>query len=583
MASAEPNVAAMRGQLARILESPGFARNERLSKFLRFVVERHLDGGDQELKEAVLAVEVFGRRPDYNPKQDAIVRAEAGRLRARLDEYYRGEGQKDLIVIGLPKGGYVPVFHVAETILELPTVGGVNRRLNIGLAATGFVVVLLALGWLWTQAKNAPVSIAVLPLENLNHDPASDYLADGLTDELIRNLSMIEGLAPRSRTSSFAFKGKSRSLRDAAKELGADYIVEGSVVRSGQMLRIDAQLVRTKDDFPLWSGRFDREVTDALAIQDEISRSIVNNLRLKLGRGRRRYETSAEAYDLYLRALSLDQRKSIPIFEEAISKDPAFAPAYGGLAAAYAFESGIFRVDQEDELGKMRAAAQKAIQLDPLLAEAHDALAAAYARDGQWKQSEESFRRAIELDPSRSESYDDFAMYLLLPLGRIKEAVQQVEAAEKADPLSPKIHSLTAYVLLSAGRPDEAAGYCAKATDSTECLGRVRLGQGRIDEAVQILAAVSNPRYFGNALGRAGRRKEAEKLAATIATNPFQQTLIFAGLGDKDRTFDALDRMTVQGAVRIGRALALPELALLRGDPRLNALRKKVGLPFPRS
>jgi hypothetical protein len=174
-------------------------------------------------------------------------------------------------------------------------------------------------------------------------------------------------------------------------------------------------------------------------------------------------------------------------------------------------------------------------------------------------------------------------MYLLVPLGRIKEAVQQVEVAEKADPLSPKIHTLTAYVLLSAGRFDKAAGYCARATDSVECLGRVRLGQGRIDEAVQILAAVPNPRYFGHALGRAGRREEAEKLAATVATNPFQQTLIFAGLGDKDRAFEALDRMTVQGAVRKGRALALPELALLRGDPRLNTLRKKVGLPISKS
>ena len=169
--------------------------------------------------------------------------------------------------------------------------------------------------------------------------------------------------------------------------------------------------------------------------------------------------------------------------------------------------------------------------MDPLLAEAHDALAIAYARDGQWGRSEKSFRRAIELDPSRSESYDDFAMYLLLPLGRIEEAVHQVKVAEKTDSLSPEVHSITGYVLISAGQYDEAARVCQNAPDSTECLGRVRLGQGRIDEAVQILSAASNPRYFGHALGRAGRGEDAEKLAATVATNPFQQALIFAGLG----------------------------------------------------
>jgi TolB-like protein len=160
----------------------------------------------------------------------------------------------------------------------------------------------VATGWWWVQHKSAPVVIAVLPLENLGHEAANDYFADGLTDGLIRNLSVIEGLVVRSRTSSFALKGKPRNVREAGQQLQADYILEGSVVRSGQQLRINAQLIRVRDDSPLWSARFDRELPDALAIQDEISRGIVNSLRLKLGHGRRRYETSVEAYDHYLRA-----------------------------------------------------------------------------------------------------------------------------------------------------------------------------------------------------------------------------------------------------------------------------------------
>ena len=155
----------------------------------------------------------------------------------------------------------------------------------------------------------APISIAVLPLENTSHDPANDYFADGLTDELIRNLSIIDGLAVRSRTSSFGLKDKPRNIHDAGRQLQADYILEGSVLRAGQRLRIDVQLVRVRDDFPMWSGRFDRELTDVFAIQDEIALGIVNNLRLKLGGGRRRYETSLEAYDLYLRARALPNQR----------------------------------------------------------------------------------------------------------------------------------------------------------------------------------------------------------------------------------------------------------------------------------
>ncbi len=259
--------------------------------------------------------------------------------------------------------------------------------------------------------------------------------------------------------------------------------------------------------------------------------------RLKLGRGRRRYETSAEAYDLYLHARALGDNQSVGPFEEAIAKDPSFAPAYAGLAAAYALRSGEFGFGLPDEVAKMRTAARKAIQLDPLLAEAHDALGMVYARDGQWEKSEKGFRSAIELDPSGSMSYNRFALGLLLPLGRIEEALHQLRVAEKVDPLSPQVQWRLAWVLLSAGR------------------------------------------YLGYAYGKAGRREEAEKLAIAVSPNPFSQALIFAGLGDKDRTLEALDRVAQLGAVRVGRALNSPEFALLRGDPRLKALRKKVGLP----
>ena len=580
---------AARRELEKVLASPGFARNERLSRFLRFVVEGHLEGKDLELKESVIAVEVFGRRPDFDSRLDPVVRTEAIRLRTRLSDYYAKDGKADALVIELPKGGYIPRFREAAVEPPItdpapePAPAKPTRHLRFKIAIAGLVVALAIVGGWWAQRANAPIPIAVLPLENTSHNPADEYFADGLTNELIRNLSIIDGLSVRSRTSSFGIRDKVRNIREAGTLLQADYILEGSVLRAGERLRIDVQLIRVHDDFPLWSGRFDKELMDVFAIQDEIAVGIVNNLRLKLGRGRRRYETSIEAYDLYLRARAQDQRgrdraiAAADIYQQVIAKDPSFAPAYAGLASAYAAISAQgFTNDHAEELTTMRSAAEKAIQLDPLLAEAHDALGMAYARDGQWTRAEQSFRRSIELDPNNSQTHQDFSAWLLLPLGRIDEAVQQMRLAVKTDPLSTAAQHLLASHLMCAGKFDEAAAHC---TAEPECMGRVRLGQGRTEEAIQLLSIVKNSRYLGYAYGRAGRREEAEKLAVAAAPNAYFQALIYAGLGDKDRTLDALDRVTQLGGARIGRALNFPEFALLRGDPRVNALRKRVGLP----
>ena len=588
-----PSVEAARQELKRVLESPGFGRNERLSRFLRFVVERHLEGRDHELKESVIGAEIFGRRPDYNPKNDAIVRTEARRLRALLNEYYVGAGKADALVIDLPKGGYTPTLRNANLSEPRASASGLTL-VTLSLALT-----LAAAGWWWSHHQPAPIPIAVLPLVNLNQNSADDYFADGLTGEIIRNLSIIEGLAVRSQTSSFVFKGKPRNVHEAGKQLQADYLLEGSVLRAGPQLRINAQLIRVRDDVPLWSGRYDRPTTDVLAIQDEISRGIVNSLRLKLGRGRRRYETNAEAYDLYLRARALQVQRGLPghdesiaPFQGAIDKDPSFAPAYAGLAAAHIVRSGQFRFDIADEVAKMRAAAEKALQLDPLLAEAHAALGMAQARSGQWEQSEKSFRRAIELDPNRSTSYAHFALYLLWPLGRIEEALQQLRVAEKADPLSPEVRYNLSFVLNAAGRYDESGRYCEKLPADywakRACMVSRQLRRSNNAEVIQMLETefkrgVDQGPGIRNSLGcayaRVGRREEAEKMAAASSVNPLGQALIFACLGDKDRTFEALDLAAAAGPIRMGWILNGRGFAFLRGDPRETALRRKVGLP----
>jgi len=599
MTTDQGNHRLIREELARVLSSAAFQRNDRLCRFLRFLVERHLDGRDEEIKESLIGVEVFGRRPGYDPKVDSIVRTEAGRLRARLIEYYAHDGGNDATVIEVPKGHYVPRFHFHNHPGVSEQTIGVGRPRLIAAFAFVILVAMAAVSWMRGQFVAAPIRIAVLPLENLSPQKGDEYFADGLTDEIIGNLSILEGLAVRSRTSSFAFKGLPRDIRKAAKQLDVDYILEGSVERVPDRVRVQAQLVRVRDDSSVWSGGFDRALTDVLAIQDEISRGIVNSLRLQLGHTRRRYETSVDAYDLYLRgrALSLDNGpqgfQSLGYFEQATAKDPSFAPAYAALASVSAHRSIQFVLDHPaDELSKMRNAAEKAIQLDPLLAEAHDALGMMYAREGQWQQAEKCFRDAIALDPNRSITYDDFGVWLLYVLGRNDEAVQQLRRAEKADPLSPAIHAHLGSMLISAKRYDEAELSCLKLPignfERDTCLARAKLGQGHIDEALQLITSAADAHrgsrgpeangFVGYIYAKAGRREEAETELAAASQYPNAQALIFAGLGDKDRTFEALERMNFLGPQRIGIHLTYPELAFLHGDPREQLLRQRVGL-----
>jgi tetratricopeptide (TPR) repeat protein len=323
----------------------------------------------------------------------------------------------------------------------------------------------------------------------------------------------------------------------------------------------------------------------------------VNNLRLKLGRGRRKYETSTEAYDLYLRARALagrgdvpSGRQSIPLFEQAIAKDPSFAPAYAGLATVHANLSGNANSDIPREVEQLHAAAEKAIELDPLSAESYDALGAAYARDGQWEQSEKSFLRAIELQPQRADSHSHFASLYLLPLGRLEETIEQLSIAERNDPLAPDVHYWLADALADAGRDEDAVKSCEKLPPEQpqreDCILGARRRQGKASEVVQIHEASGTVGAIGLgcAYARMGRREEAEKEAAIVATNPGGDggSEIFACLGDKDRVFQALDGKAADGPLRMGYFLLRVDRenrGLLRGDPRLKALRKKVGLP----
>jgi TolB-like protein/Tfp pilus assembly protein PilF len=442
--------------------------------------------------------------------------------------------------------------------------------------------------------------IAVLPLQNLSAEPDSDYFVDGLTDEVIRNLAVIKGLEVRSRTSSFAFKGKPRNLREVGQQLGVNLVVEGSVMRSGSRLRINAQLIQIAGDVPLWAERFDRELKDVFAIQDEISRAIVNKLRLTLGTGQRRYDTDVETYELYLRARAeIDRRDALggtrraaELFEQVIARDAGFAPAYAGRASAYAWMSmnpypGQGGATSDEAQVVLRPAAIKALQLDPLLAEAHAAMGWVHAREFEWESAQKSFRRAIELAPGLTQIYTQYSFSTLRPLGSRGEAERLLQTALRNDPLSVDALRELGHVQFEQGRYEDAVRTFQRvlAADPEFPLGphfaRALMWSGRLSEASALLEGrgPGSHQFLAQAYVLAGRRADAERLAAANRGYPFREAIIHAALGDNDRSFEALERMRVSEPQRLPIVLVQPEMAGLRGDPRFATLRQKLKLP----
>jgi TolB-like protein/Tfp pilus assembly protein PilF len=457
------------------------------------------------------------------------------------------------------------------------------------------------------------VTIAVLPLENLGKDARTDYFPDGLTDEIIRNLSVIDGLTVRSRTSSFALKGKGLSAVEAGRQLGVDYLVDGSVLLAGEQLRVNAALVSTHDGSQVWSDRYDRKLTDIFAIQDEISRGIVNALRLRLP-GRRRYEANLEAYDWYLRGRQimagfpsrnrLVARPALDYFERAVEKDPNYAIAYAGMADAYiAIERNMGAASTiEDVWGRARNVAVRALALDPMLSEAHSAMASIRAREYAWQDAEREFRLALNLNPNNALAHLELGARVLVVQGRFDEGLKEVGQALALDPLSPYVNTEAGESLLLARRYGEAVGQFRKAialdrsrNRPYNSMARSLYLQGKFPEAMAARdesMKLGAPRLSSDWMicmeARAGRREEALELLAALRGStrpgsgggPAARSLATAHacLGDAEPVLALLDKALDDNEPGLPELLLAPELDLLRSDARFAALRKRVNL-----
>ena len=467
----------------------------------------------------------------------------------------------------------------------------VSRQLRVLIPIALLLLAGLSAFLIWREPR--PVTIAVLPLQNLGAGATSEEFADGLTTELIRHLATVPGLDVRSRTSSFVFKGRPRNLRDAGRQLQASLLLEGSVHHTGDRIRITAQLVRAEDDATVWAGKFDRDVSAVAAIQDEISRAIVNELRLKLGRSDRRYNIDVATYERYLRARSLSARPdreslrtAIAFYKEVTATQPGFAPAYAALADAYA-DLEFWGINYEDTYLQVKAAASKAIDLDPELPEAHAAMGLVHARDRRWDEARAAFERSVAINPNLSRTRTAHAHWYLFQTGQLARALQELRTALSHDPLSLDIRRVMAYVQVSAGDYDAAlenCNYVLKVDPNFPLIGLVKsralLMKGETAEAVAILEAMPPNRApeLGYAYAVTDRWAEAEALANTAANVPLTQAIIYAGLGDHGRAFAALERGAAAGDPKIGGVLTYPEMIALRRDPRYEALRRRIGL-----
>jgi TolB-like protein/DNA-binding winged helix-turn-helix (wHTH) protein len=459
-------------------------------------------------------------------------------------------------------------------------------------------------------------SLAVLPLNNLSGDSSQEYLADEMTEELCGRLARIHDLRVISRTSVMRFKGTKLSVPEIARTLGVDALVEGSVIRQGNRIRVHAQLIRASTDEHLWADEYDGELGEVLTLESEVAQSIARTVEVKVtGEERARLVTahhvSPEVYESYLKAENefsksssqAELEQSIAYFEETIGKDPNFAPAYVGLAKAYErLGSVLGGAPPKETHPKMMSAVRKAIELDPDLAEPHVLLAEVYQKQWQWSDAEAEFKRALELNSNDAGAHVGYAKWLLCQ-GRTDEALAWVQRARELDPLGGAgitpvggVAITNGFILFYARRYDEAIRELRNDDPDHWYLGLALIANGQPDEAITVLEKAlgpdRNPAVMGvlvRAYAHAGRRKEALRLldelkrrqqTSYVAAAPFVNA--YLGLGDNEQALAWLERAYQEQSNMLQLIKVHPYFDPLRGDPRFAELLHRVGLDQPR-
>jgi serine/threonine protein kinase/Tfp pilus assembly protein PilF len=458
-------------------------------------------------------------------------------------------------------------------------------------------------------------SIAVLPFLNMSGDPDNEYFGDGLAEELINLLTGVKGLRVPSRTSAFAFKGTKTDPRTIGQTLNVGTVLEGSVRKAGNRLRVTAQLINTADGYHLWSERYDREMADVFTIQDEISQTIVQALQIQLTPERqeallKRHTDNPDAYNAYLKGRHhwnnrpLGTQKAIEYFEQAISIDPNYAMAYTGLADCYStlgsWENG--GMAPREASSKAAAAAGRALALDDTLGEAHSSMAYLSLHfDWDWPSAERGLHRAIELSPSYPTAHH-WRSHLAMAMGRVEESLAESQRFLELEPMDllGNFHLIWHYWLARQPEPAIDQGWKTLELHPTEMsffprffMGLAYEQQGQMDEAIanfQKALTLSGGKSIvcaalGHAYGVAGARDLAAEALDRLEdqslrqyTPAYDRAVIYAGLDDRDRAFEWLERAYDERSSWMSYLRVEPRLDVLRSDARFAALLRKVGL-----
>jgi len=567
--------ALVREHLDRIVRSPAFAKADRLRAFLRFVVEKTLAGEQAGIKEYSIAVEVCGRPSSFDSRTDPIVRVDANRLRARLEAYYRLEGRDDAIRIHLPKGAYVPTI----TSVRAPA------------------------------ARTRATSLAVLPFVNLGPQREDESFADGLTEELIHRLSRIAELRVIARTSAFQYRSKGGDLRRIAGDLGVGHIVEGSVRPAGDQIRVTVQLTEIEDCSIRWSERYERPLTDVLAVQDDICQNIAKALEVQLAKGgglpsrpdARSHVEYLKGRHFWNRRTAASLAKSLEHYRRAIDIDPRYASPHCGIADTLLVQAMNEQVDAETARSQARAHCEEALRLAPDLSEAFvSSGAVASVLEWEWSKGDGLFRRALELNPSFSLGHYLHAIVNLAPRARWDDALIAMDRALELDPVSPVLHRDLGILHYLHGEYGDAENALKMASTldtsfrgSLFWLGRTLAEQRRFEEALHMLQArlsepAANTRVKASVvhtLGMMGRHLEAleqfgqlEREADAGAVPPLNMAIACLGLGQLDASLTYLERACAERAVPLYQIAVDPIYEPLRASGRFQAILRAMRL-----
>ncbi|MCK4546376.1 MAG: protein kinase [Candidatus Eisenbacteria sp.] len=473
------------------------------------------------------------------------------------------------------------------------------------------LLLLLSQAHRLTWRAPAVDSLAVLPLGNLSGDPNQEYIADGMTQALIMELSRIKALRVISRTSVMRYKETDKSLPEIAKELDVDVVVEGSAMLAGNQIRITAQLIDATTDQHLWAESYEREFRDVLALQKEVARAIAGEIRIALTPEEQERLASAppvnpEAHEAYLKGIFHRNKltfegidKAIGYFEEALDLDPDYAPAHVGLALCYDDLTSLGRMPGEEAWPKVKAQAMRALEIDPTEVEAHALIAdVKFLHDWDWEGAEAEFKRAIELNPGHLTAHGWYAMYLIA-MGRFDEAVMESRKAVEIDPLSIGMQQNLAVSLRYASRYDEAEEQMREILDMDPDLAIAHLGlgiiytdQGKHAQAIQEIEKVMELVGYGltapllaRAHALSGNRSKAEEILENVARLSSEERFLplhmagaCAALGRDDQAMEWLERAYDQRQTHMVFLRVNPAFRDLHSDPRFIALLEKMRL-----